>query len=454
MTVLAMGRTTESHRFPRIAILALLFSLVLAGSAVSAPSLDSRFGRDGLAVASMPASERQSIFDSSQGPLISDLALTPGGGFAAAVGSAAEISYFGAAMFRARGSLDRRFGRDGFVQPEDFFPGFGFGFPGLGFAPQATGVAVQRNGKVLLVGYRTGGIFDRPGPILMRLRPNGSPDTSFGRRGLIAPKPGGKVPPDMLHAVAVQPGGRIIAVGVRKRKGGRPGGVVVAYRRDGRLDRDFGKGGHVLFYGGEGFTGLFDLALLPGGKILLAGYRGNRLFVARLRANGRLDRSFGNNGSVSLDVGLGDGCCPAAASVAALRDGGSVVATSGSGDVLMVRRRPNGALDRGFGRHGLVRGNQRSPSVRDVAVQGNGRIVLVGVDARHGRLNFVVQRFRRDGALDRGFGKHGTETLSLGRSSFGTSAVSLPNGQVVVGGGAQYRRNDRFEYSLVLPRLN
>ena len=79
------------------------------------------------------------------------------GGFAAAIGSGAEVSYFGAAMFRAHGSLDRRFDGDGFVQPEDFFPGLGFGFPGVGFAPQATGVAVQSDGKVVLVGYRTGG---------------------------------------------------------------------------------------------------------------------------------------------------------------------------------------------------------------------------------------------------------------------------------------------------------
>jgi uncharacterized delta-60 repeat protein len=209
----------------------------------------------------------------------------------------------------------------------------------------------------------------------------------------------------------------------------------------------------VLFYGGPRFTGLFDIAVLQSGKLLLAGYRGSDLFVARLRADGRPDRSFGKNGSFSVDAGLGKSCCPVAASIAATRGGGSIVATSGSGTVLMAHIRPNGSLDRSFGRRGLVRGNQRSPEVHDVAVQGNGRIVLVGVNVRHGRVNFVAMRFRRDGALDRGFGRHGTETLPLGRGSFGTSAVTIPNGRVVVGGGAQYERNDRFEYSLVLARL-
>jgi uncharacterized delta-60 repeat protein len=443
-----MNRAANSRRFPPRALLALLLFLILAGSAVAAPALDPGFGDGGIAEAPMPAAERGSIDERNQGPLISDLALTPDGGFAAAIGSAAETSYFGSAMFRPHGSLDRRFGGDGFVLAEEFFPGLGR----PGSHPWAEGVAMQRDGKVVLVGYRnTGEAFDKRAPIVMRLRPNGRPDPSFGRGGLIAPKPG-TAPPDMLQAVAVQPSGRIVAVGVRKRKGGRPGGVVVAYRRDGRIDRRFGHGGRVLFYGGEGFTGLFDLALLRGGKILIAGYRGNRLFVGRLRADGRFDQSFGKDGSVSLDIGRGPGCCPAAASVAAFHNGGSVVATSGADSVLMARLGPNGGRDRSFGRRGLVRVNRRSGAVHDVALQGNGRIVLAGVTARR-RILFVVQRFRSDGALDLGFGNHGTESLPLGRGSFGTSAVSLPNGRVVVGGGAQYIRNDRLEYSLVLARL-
>jgi len=275
------------------------------------------------------------------------------------------------------------------------------------------------------------------------------------------------VPAELLREVAVQPGGRIIAVGTRNDRlvgreqfdVGRGTGMVVAYRPNGRVDRSFGENGRVLFRGSDQryvYTGLFDLAILPGGRLLVAGYRNNRLFVARLLRDGQLDRSFGGDGSVSFDLGLAHVCCRVAASVAALPSGKILVLTDGrSYRLLMARLRRDGTLDHSFGRHGIVKPQRQERSIEfhDLAVQRNGRIVTVGVENGRAGLTFAVIRFRPDGRRDRSFGDRGAKLLRLSFSSFGTSAVRLPNGQVVVGGGAQHRLKDHFEYSLVLARL-
>lgn len=440
------------------ASLTLLCFLGVVVSGLAGGPFEPGFGEGGVSEAPLPADERQLIFELGQGPLIRDLAVTPRGGLIAAVGSGTENDYFGAASFRVDGAPDQRFGTDGFVQARLF--------PSLvsHSDPQAQGVAVQADGRIVVVGYRTGVASDALAPVVMRLRPNGSADPSFGKGGLVAPHPDGRRA-DVLHAVAVQPGGRVIAVGARNERDRkaiqvrRPTGLVVAYRADGRVDRSFGDGGRVFFPGRRAryaYTGLLDVSALPSGKILVVGYRSDRLFVARLTINGRLDRGFGDgDGTVSVGLDRGNLCCPETASLFALRDGGSVVLTDGASSVLMVRLRPDGGLDHRFGRDGIVRqtSERASSEMHGVAVQSDGRIVAVGVDVKRGRLVFAIRRFRRDGRPDRRFGKRGIATLPVGRSSFGTSAVTLPNGRVVVGGGAQYRRGDRLEYSLLLARL-
>jgi hypothetical protein len=130
-------------------LLPLLFLLALPGSIAVAAAFDPGFGDGGVVVTQLPAKDREAISETSQGPLIESLALRPGGGFAAAVGSGTESSYFGVASYRAGGALDRRFGGDGVVLVEDLFPRLG-----VLFALEAEGVAVQHDGKVVLPAVR------------------------------------------------------------------------------------------------------------------------------------------------------------------------------------------------------------------------------------------------------------------------------------------------------------
>jgi uncharacterized delta-60 repeat protein len=123
--------------------------------------------------------------------------------------------------------------------------------------------------------------------------------------GVVTPKREAEQPyeREALHAVAVAPDGRIIVAGATEEEGvgksGRhPAGFVAAYEPDGTLDTGFGESGRVDFFGkhegpGNQYTGLKAIQVMPDGRILVAGFRQDELFLARLMPNGQPDPTFG-----------------------------------------------------------------------------------------------------------------------------------------------------------------
>jgi uncharacterized delta-60 repeat protein len=434
--------------------LVLLTVVVTAGAALGASPLDPGFGEQGVVQTPLPPAEAERVRDSGQGPLIEDLAGARDGGVVAALGSGGETPYFGAARYLPGGALDEGFGEDGFAPLEATYRG-------VSGEAELEALALQRDGKVVLAGYRR----SRNGhtaPLLVRLRSNGKPDRGFGNGGLVTSHPAGKGA-EALHDVLVLPSGGIVAVGARNEHGGgRAAALAIAYRPNGRIDRSFGSGGRILFASRKGeYTALRSVALLPSGKLLAAGYRDNRLFVVRLRPNGRLDRSFGGNGEVAIDLGL-TGCCPIRAGLALLPGGGSVVfAGVPSGGTKLVRLKPNGTLQQSFGRRGVVfdRNGRRLVEPGGLAVQPNGRIVLAGTTVRArpsdggAQFVFTVARYLPDGRPDRGFGTAGISFHPLGYDSIGTSALALPSGRVLLGGGNRVASKGDFDYQLLLAKI-
>ncbi len=433
----------------------LLVLLAVAGTALAASALDPGFGNKGIIETPLPLAEAEHVRDSGQGPLIEALAKSRDGGIVAALGSAGETPYFGATRYRPGGALDKSFGKEGFAALEATYRG-------VSGEAEIEALAMQRDGKVVLAGYR----HNRNGhaaPLLVRLRSNGMPDRGFGTGGLMAPHPVGKGA-EVLHGVAVLPNGRIVAVGARNEHGGgRPAAVAIAYRPNGKVDRSFGNGGRALFAGqGGGYTALRSVVLLPSSKLLAAGYRDNHLFIVRLLPNGRLDRSFGSGGEVTIDLSL-TGCCPIRAGLSLVPGGGTVIfAGLPSGGTKLVRLKSNGALQRSFGRRGVVfdRNGRRLVEPGGLAVQPNGRIVLVGttVRARSGggqpKFVFTAARYLSDGRPDRSFGEGGMSFQPLGYNSIGTSALASPNGRVLLGGGVQAASKSGFDFRLLLAKIH
>jgi uncharacterized delta-60 repeat protein len=105
----------------------------------------------------------------------------------------------------------------------------------------------------------------------------------------------------------------------------------------------------------------------------------------------------------------------------------------------LVRYLPNGKLDRGFGRKGIVRttlGNRLAG--KDVVIQRNGKIVLAGTYnvPGSGEARVAVVRYLPDGRLDRSFARNGFFTRDFGVEGVAYSAIVQRDGRVVVGGRA------------------
>jgi uncharacterized delta-60 repeat protein len=434
-------------RASRLRLLALFAALVLgalclATGALAADQTDPSFGQNGVAEVALPAEAHGNAAG------ILDLAAAPEGRMVAAIGNFAGYWYFSAARFDRDGVLDTSFGTGGFTKAVELSK------PGrTGPQAQAQAIAMQPDGKIVEVGYQESFDGGQYSPVLVRYLANGSLDRSFGGDGLVAPRPpfegggaehGGQGG-DILHDVAIQPGGRIVAVGTQNEHlGGRPAGLIIAYTPEGKIDRSFGKEGRVLFPHrrvGINFTALMAVKVLRSAKVLVAGYRNDRLFLARLDRNGELDRSFGakGNGTVAINAGI-KGCCPSAASLAVQRDGRILV--QGNYGLILARFKADGTLDRSFGRRGFAGHGVAGSSVEgyDMALQGDGRIVVAGFEARvaPNRHIFTVAstaRYLPSGKPDSSFGIDGVQALPLGHGGGAFAALTQPDGQVVIGGG-------------------
>ena len=191
----------------------------------------------------------------------------------------------------------------------------------------------------------------------------------------------------------------------------------------GGLDGGFGAGGKILTDAG-GVDYAADLALLPGGGIVVAGASGSDIAVARYDAAGRSDSRFGGRGIVITDLGSDEGV----GAVVAQPDGKVVVAARRGADLALVRYSADGALDPSFDVDGVVvtdlGGEDRPVSLLR---QPDGRLVVAV--ATPDRL--VLVRYLRDGRLDPAFGRGGI--VSRQTPGFGSRmAVLQRDGAIVV----------------------
>jgi uncharacterized delta-60 repeat protein len=359
---------------------------------------------------------------------------------------------FVVARYLRNGRPDTSFGGgDGKAYVGDWKPGV--------IAPEfaaATAVTRGSDGTILAVGFllltdeSTGGTGLSCWAIA-RLRPNGSLDETFGSdAGRQLSCNVGTEP----FAVEIQRDGKFLVGGVRQKLGtnvsGLQTGVIARYLANGRLDRTFGPRhtGMVRIHAPKGrhSAGVRDLDLLRSGNILASGYYDNRFMLARLLLNGTFDRGFGPptaDGRVVTDVdGACDRCTIGWGMARDLRGRvlitGSVRPRGSQGVeryIALARYRGDGRLDRTFGRNGIVRTTVGAfVSSSHVAIQRDGRIVVVGGSGsfRHALLTLV--RYEPDGSLDRSFFDGGVFARRFGSHSGGRDVIIDHDGRIVASG--------------------
>jgi uncharacterized delta-60 repeat protein len=256
---------------------------------------------------------------------------------------------------------------------------------------------------------------------------------------------------DGAVAAAVQPDGKIVTAGQAHTAAGAD--VIISTRMtpSGALDPSYGNGGVETVDIGGGAVGN-AIALLPGGKILIAGTgsdSGRLKFAAvRLTSYGQLDPTFGGGGVVTVRIG---GAAIANA-VAVQRDGKIVLGGTAASSYLQfaaARLNSNGSVDRTFGSGGVTSFGPAAGAWA-MALQPDGKIVL------HGQTNapltsnllgnlfgflskaqaYMTARLMPSGAIDHGFGQSGIVIIPIGAHAFGDALALQPDGKIVVGGSA------------------
>lgn len=155
------------------------------------------------------------------------------------------------------------------------------------------------------------------------------------------------------------------------------------------------------------------VAALPGGATLAAGFD----WIVRLRRDGSLDRSYGDAGVARID---GDGVSKLVAAadggVSVVTSVPEPLAPDGAAHPApprIVRLSPDGRIDRSFGENGVrdLPSLEKDPGTVVAASAADGGLYVGG--RRPGTSSAAITRITAAGAIDPGFGAEGVLQLPL-----------------------------------------
>jgi uncharacterized delta-60 repeat protein len=297
----------------------------------------------------------------------------------------------------------------------------------LGFdVERSDGMTIQNDGKILLVGRADNGTNNDL--ILVRYNSDGTLDASFDGDGIASVDFAGEEQGD---AVAVLPDGKIIVAGYRNESPNR-NFFIFKFNSDGTVDMTFGTNGRVDIDFGATNDFVNNILVTPAGKIIVTGNSTNGsdtdFAVARVNADGTNDNTFGVLGKVTFDILPSDFC-----SSSVLQPDGKIVlfgniSLAGDIDFATIRCNEDGSLDNSFGVSGVKVTDFNGGTDRgySVLLQPDGKIVAVGL-ANQGSTNadLGVVRYNPDGTLDGTFGVGGMISEVIGTGDYENDTYSV-----------------------------
>lgn len=224
--------------------------------------------------------------------ILQEVELQPDGKIIAAGVLYEDMHYvFAALRYNADGTPDSSLGGNGLVTIQANMS-----------HSECRGLAVQPDGKILLAGF-SGDTDDHNIFTVVRLKTDGSPDSSFGTNGIAyPPSPGVN---EKLEDIVVLPGGKILAVGESLiTPGSRSDVTLVQLDSTGVPDPGFGTGGISQVNLWNSLSGLTKIALQPDGKIIGTGWISSQgsfpgdVILLRFNTGGTLDTYFDTDGFI------------------------------------------------------------------------------------------------------------------------------------------------------------
>jgi uncharacterized delta-60 repeat protein len=312
------------------------------------------------------------------------------------------------------------------------YPSFGSsGFAVEPLGTESVGVqsVVQPDGKIVVVGAAT--VNGQNDMVATRLRPNGTQDNSFGSNGWTIIPIGQTA---QGNAIALQSNGDIVLAGAGRDPS--VGTVSLAAARltpNGSLDSTFGRRGVVTVPVGAAAMGN-GVVVQSDGKIVVSGTAltdHNHFVATRLNSNGNVDHSFANNGIALLSAVTAADWGLALQSNGDLVLGGEEQNSAGSWQYMVARLQPNGNPDPSFGTGGsVILPIGSSAAGLALALQPDGRILLTGNAVVNGTRVVATVRFNTDGSLDGSFGSGGISEFA----GTGAQAIAMEGSNIVLAG--------------------
>lgn len=361
------------------------------------------------------------------------------------------------ARLTPHGSLDRGFGSDG-VRRLDGLPGIHSSLPPEG----VLGLTETTAGGLIAAGG------SGPNAFVVRLTPQGEPDSRFGKDGVARER----IPHDSettVHSMAFDSRGRLLVAGLTNAGSAESSrSTVFRFLPNGRRDRSYGRGRGFAQLRGEGEA----LELAPdrrGGTYVLSRGPADEISIAHLRGSGTLDRRFGTGGFVELQLSAQGSTEAEASSVrlhhlfARLPDGGLIVvgrsSKRGLAGLVEVRRlSAGGHAVRSFGNNGvLALGGPRLESLlaTDMEVGRDGDIMITGALPKPPREDDGGERYARrlavvkilpQGRLDRRFGHDGVASPRVRGATRARTVLEADDGSLLLA-------VERWSYAPVYPKV-
>lgn len=347
------------------------------------------------------------------------------------------------------GTLDPTFGSNGRAFAP--FPAFGYGNGGR--------LVQHANGRIGVVGTANDAYF------AAQFLENGTPDAAFGTNGTAAGTPIPDRFEDLTYALAL-PNGKTLIV-INSYDDIVDGTKLVQLDATGALDATFGQGGILeLDLSPDAEEYLLSGAVLPDGKILLAGYVEDPQtgfftgVVVRFNANGSYDTSFNGTGRFNAPALL---LFSAFTTLTVLPDnkillGGLTVDFASQSLIgLTLRLNAGGTLDLTYGLAGVARLNNATDKISlisDMVRTADGKFIACGTISTFDALRIV--RLNANGSLDNTFGTAGVMLLTPSNLlDFGEPRLKLQSdGKIVVCAYAVFEVDGDFDGGYLLASLN
>jgi uncharacterized delta-60 repeat protein len=411
-------------------VVILAIGLAITGSAVHASPLSAAGDLDGTFSGD---GRVYTAFVAGQFARLEGVAIQPNG-FIIAAGHAWQLSGqsdLALARYNTSGGLDPAFG------------GTGKAYINLGAYDHAYKVLIhQPTGKIIVAGEKCAGQWAQCRAAVVRLNSGGALDTTFNGTGKRIDGFGGI--DNGWNAAAVYPDGRILAVGYMY-NGTNYDFALMRFTVSGGPDAGFsGDGKAKVAFGPTSSEYAQAIALQPDGKIVIAGYTCTATWsdcnfgVARLNDNGSLDTSFSGDGKQVVNFGGTD----YAYDLALQLDGKIVVVgenwIGSTGYFAIARLTPNGGMDVTFGGVGKVvtnfSGDSLAEAAQSVLTQLDGKIVVCGYISNGSFDDFAIARYNSNGTPDRSFSGDGKATVNFGDDDNCMAIARQADGKYVLAG--------------------